>query len=153
LQSKAVAHNTTHKQYLTALESFVLGMVARTLATLAVFPFLRAKVVLQSQSSAASSSSHTTNGTTASTATTTSPPPPSLMPLLRHLWQQQGLAGLYQGIGPELTRGIFSAAFMLMIKEQLAQVVRAWLVSSHVHAPKHYPRLAPRPRRLTRSGR
>lgn len=33
--------------------------------------------------------------------------------------QEEGALSLFQGIGPELTRGVLSAAFMLAIKEKL----------------------------------
>jgi hypothetical protein len=40
------------------------------------------------------------------------------------VYERDGLAGLFQGLGPELTRGIFSAALMLMMKEKLASRVQ-----------------------------
>lgn len=91
---------------LTALESFLLGMLARTVATVLVFPYLRAKVVLQS-----------TQEEEEKEATM------SILSLLTKLYKEQGIGACFQGLGPELTRGIFSAALMLMIKEQLASLV------------------------------
>ena len=38
-----------------------------------------------------------------------------------------GVWGLYQGIGPELTRGVFSAALMMMVKERIGVVVRGMI--------------------------
>ena len=91
---------------LTAPESFLLGMVARTVATVVVFPYLRAKVVLQTSQDMQEL---------------------SIAALLTKMYKEQGIRGCFQGLGPELTRGIFSAALMLMIKEQIASLVHTAL--------------------------
>jgi len=101
-QVKAALLKSRMNKTLTAAESFLLGMVARTVSTVAVFPFVRAKVVMQSRK-----------------ASGTAPPELTIRTILKEIYQSNGIAGLYQGLGPELTRGIFSAALMLMIKEQL----------------------------------
>jgi solute carrier family 25 (peroxisomal adenine nucleotide transporter), member 17 len=115
---------------LSAMEAFVLGMVARTVATVLVFPFLRAKVLLQTakatDTSQDSASSGATNNGEGNPLKTTRPL--TTYSVLLHQWQRAGLAGLYQGIGPELTRGIFSSALMLMIKERIAVLVHEWLL-------------------------
>ncbi|GMH97549.1 hypothetical protein TL16_g13361, partial [Triparma laevis f. inornata] len=46
-----LASKTTATKTLTAIEAFLLGMVARTVATIIVSPYTRAKVMLQSSSS------------------------------------------------------------------------------------------------------
>lgn len=106
-QVKQIVVRSRREKMLSAAEAFVVGMVARTIATVLVFPFLRAKVLLQ----------------TAKPGTKK----PSTVEVLREQWSTSGLAGLYQGITPELTRGIFSAALMLMLKERIAVVVREWV--------------------------
>jgi hypothetical protein len=101
-QVKRIILRGKNRTTLTAPESFFLGMVARTVATVLVFPYVRAKVVLQ---------------------TTTSQEQQSIVALLLKIYKQQGIRACFQGLGPELTRGIFSAALMLMIKEQIASLV------------------------------
>ena len=91
---------------LLAAEAFVLGMVARTISTICIFPYIRAKVVLQT-----SSSSSTT----------------SIPQMLREMYAEGGLGAWFQGLGPELTRGVLSSALMLMIKEQIGQAVQSAL--------------------------
>jgi hypothetical protein len=113
-QVKAAVVQTRQNKTLTAVEAFLLGMVARTVATVVVFPFLRAKVLLQTAKEPDTAS--------ASLSTTTSKP--SVITLLTKVYERDGLAGLFQGLGPELTRGIFSAALMLMMKEKLASRVQ-----------------------------
>lgn len=105
-QVKAAILRSRTNKTLSAAESFLLGMVARIVATVAVFPFVRAKVVLQSRKLQGEESN--------------SPQPPAgILKLLRQVYESEGVRGLYQGLGPELTRGAISAALMLMIKEQL----------------------------------
>lgn len=95
---------------LSAVEAFLLGMLARTIATVLVFPCLRAKVIMQTRSSETN-----TTGSEAKQAT--------VMDLLLDLARSNPSA-LYQGIVPELTRGVFSAALMLMLKEKIGAMVK-----------------------------
>ena len=142
--AKSGSHSSRQQQSsLSAAEAFLLGMVARTIATVAVFPFLRAKVVMQTRKTSTSTSTNqtaadadadgTTDGNDNSNTTNGASPnnnntkKDSVLTLLLEIWQTKGVAGLYQGLGPELTRGIFSAALMLMIKEKIAVAVRARL--------------------------
>jgi adenine nucleotide transporter 17 len=140
LQSKNAKHGSKSQQQLSlsAAEAFLLGMVARTIATVVVFPFLRAKVVMQTRKTTTRESTTTAedaDGTTTTDDATTdngnsngsTSKKDSVLTLLLEIWKSKGVAGLYQGLGPELTRGIFSAALMLMIKEKIAVAVRARL--------------------------
>lgn len=113
-QVKAFLLKSRKHKVLSAAESFALGMVARTIATVAVFPFVRAKVVMQTQKKKASSTA-----TDGDNGDDDGNKPVSVMTVLRDVYKSKGIPGLYQGLGPELTRGVFSAALMLMIKEQL----------------------------------
>jgi len=92
------------RQELSALEAFLLGIVARTLATVLVFPYLRAKVMLQAKGSGDAKDAKKI----------------SIPAMLLKMYNDGGLTSLFQGLGPELTRGVFSAALMLMVKEKIA---------------------------------
>lgn len=72
---------------LGAAEAFFLGMFARVIATMLTYPYLRAKVMLQS-----------TYGT--------AKVKPTIPQMILEQLSNGGVAGLYQGIGPELTRGV-----------------------------------------------
>jgi len=76
----------------------MLGMIARLIATIVVFPYTRAKVMLQSGKGKAGA---------------------TIPEMLGEIYKEKGLGGIFQGIGPELTRGVMSAAMMLMIKEKI----------------------------------
>jgi solute carrier family 25 (peroxisomal adenine nucleotide transporter), member 17 len=120
-QVKQIVLRRPHRQNknLSAGEAFVLGMIARTVATILVFPFLRAKVLMQT-------SNNNNNATTGSSLPDEGGT--SSVRVLADQYHKFGiLKGWYQGIAPELTRGIFASALMLMIKERLAILVREFL--------------------------
>ena len=144
----AVLRTRPRGSTLSAVEAFALGMIARTVSTVLVFPFLRAKVLLQTSKTTKTTKTTTTTTTTISaprgeatqSPPTPPPPPPSpvqqqtrVLDVVRDLWRRDGLSGLYQGLTPELTRGVFSAAFMLMIKEKLAIAVQRLLEQRRQH--------------------
>ena len=91
---------------LSAAEAFFLGMFARIVATMLTYPYLRAKVLLQSTYGNAKVK-------------------PTIPQMIAEQLSKGGVWGMYQGIGPELTRGVFSAALMMMVKERIGVTVRA----------------------------
>ncbi|KAL3781317.1 hypothetical protein ACHAW5_007171 [Stephanodiscus triporus] len=93
---------------LGAAEAFFLGMFARVVATMLTYPYLRAKVMLQSTYGNAKVK-------------------PTIPRMIVDQISTGGVRGLYQGIGPELTRGVFSAALMMMVKERIGVIVRAFI--------------------------
>ena len=96
---------------LSAAEAFFLGMFARVVATMLTYPYLRAKVMLQSTYGNAKVK-------------------PTIPQMFAEQFSEGGVWGLYQGIGPELTRGVFSAALMMMAKERIGVVVKALIDGS-----------------------
>ena len=103
---------------LSAGEAFLLGMFSRTIATLTVFPFVRAKVRMQSLVRAPLDS---TEGDSSGVSSSI---PPTIWKLLVENYSKGGLKALYQGLGPELTRGVLSAALMMMVKERISGGVK-----------------------------
>ena len=103
---------------LMAAEAFVLGMVARTISTICIFPYIRAKVMLQTSSKANS----------------------SIPQMLTEMYQKEGLASWFQGLGPELTRGVLSSALMLMIKDQIGFAVQAAMAANQAPGKKSQSR-------------
>lgn len=87
-------------------------MLARTVSTIAIFPYVRAKVVLQTQNVGDSTKE-------------------SIPVMLHEMYTKGGLAAWFQGLGPELTRGVLSSALMLMIKEQITSLVHVALYGPH----------------------
>jgi adenine nucleotide transporter 17 len=113
-----VAHR--YEKSLSAPEAFLLGMLARTIATVLVLPCLRAKVVMQTRKECSAAN----NNNSSSESTGENAKEETMMQLLLRL-ARTNPAALYQGIVPELTRGVFSAALMLMLKERIAVMARS----------------------------
>jgi solute carrier family 25 (peroxisomal adenine nucleotide transporter), member 17 len=114
-QVKAVVVAGRVQKTLGAAEAFLLGMVARAISTVVVFPYLRAKVLLQTAKNSNNSDETKT----------------SILSLLGTMYGQGGLASWFQGLGPELTRGVLSAALMMMIKEKIGTLVKQMLLGHH----------------------
>eukprot|EP00035_Acanthoeca_spectabilis_P004834 m.107311 g.107311 ORF g.107311 m.107311 type:complete len:292 (+) comp12745_c1_seq1:162-1037(+) len=85
-------------------ESFILGAIARAFSTVVTYPFIRAKVLAM------------TGGKTG-----------GVLAIILEQLQLGGVAGLFRGAGPEITRGVMSTALMLSVKEQIAGLVRQLL--------------------------
>mmetsp|Transcript_1982 Transcript_1982/g.4289 ORF Transcript_1982/g.4289 Transcript_1982/m.4289 type:complete len:314 (+) Transcript_1982:77-1018(+) len=96
---------------LGSAEAFALGLVARTISTLAVFPYTRCKVLLQSEKKAGADGGA----------------PQSIPAMICAMYGRGGVADVYRGIGPELTRGVLSTALMLMVKERITETIGATL--------------------------
>ena len=102
---------------LNAAEAFFLGMFARIVATMLTYPYLRAKVMLQSTYKNAIVK-------------------PTIPQMIAEQLAEGGVWNLYQGIGPELTRGVFSAALMMMAKERIGVMVRALIDGNRIEAQR-----------------
>jgi hypothetical protein len=100
---------------LSAVEAFFLGMFSRSIATTVVFPFIRAKVLLQTEEKATGMNER--NGSSLLSSTS------QVVTVIQQQYQKRGMDGLFQGLGPEVTRGALSAAVMLVVKERIASLV------------------------------
>jgi adenine nucleotide transporter 17 len=85
-QVKAIMLKPRKEKTLSTAEAFLLGMVARAVATVAVFPFVRAKVVMQTRKQEQPQE----GGSQA----------PSVLTVLKEMHEAGGVSALYQGLGP-----------------------------------------------------
>jgi hypothetical protein len=91
------------KPNLRPWEAFVLGAMSKSLATIATQPLIVAKVGLQSK------------------------PPPSragkpfksFIEVMQFIIQNEGLLGLFKGIGPQITKGLIVQGLLMMTKERM----------------------------------
>lgn len=91
------------KANLRPWEAFVLGAMSKSLATIATQPLIVAKVGLQSK------------------------PPPSrngkpfksFIEVMQFIVQNEGLLGLFKGIGPQITKGLIVQGLLMMTKERM----------------------------------
>jgi hypothetical protein len=103
-QVKAFVLRRLHTTALTSPQAFCTGGFAKSIATVLTFPYIRAKVILQ----------------------TTKDPEQRKKSALRVIWQiarSDGISGLYMGIGVKLLTGILKSAILLMTKEKVEQLI------------------------------
>ena len=93
------------RNVLSGAQAFVLGAIARGVATLIAYPAYRALRISQK------------NGQDQ-----------SIVSVLTNLVREKGWSGLYQGIVPDISRGVLSSALRTSIKESLSSGVRKLLL-------------------------
>ncbi|KAF3992415.1 hypothetical protein FT663_00695 [Candidozyma haemuli var. vulneris] len=109
-----------NKQFLGPLESFSLGMLAKSMATLATQPLIVSKAMLQKNSRKAP------EGKNANGKFNIQKPEEeeevkfdSFIQALAHLWNTEKLRGLYKGVAPQLIKGVIVQGLLFMFKDQL----------------------------------
>jgi len=85
---------------LPPLTAFFVGAIARAVATVIVYPYVRGKALLQAKLA------------------------PGAVAGIVQVFQTQGFLALYRGLGMELSRGMTQAAIMFAVMEQIRALVR-----------------------------
>jgi len=96
---------------LSDVQTFFLGVIARCVATVIVFPAQKAKVL------AIAASKDGEKGEEA--------PPCGTLACILYTIKNGGLSALYAGLGPELYRGMLSAGLMYFMKERIKRFIVA----------------------------
>ena len=96
---------------LGGFEAFVLGAAARCLAEVLIYPYTRAKMVIVGRSKDVTKAKAAGDAATPGAIRKT-----LLLPIsvIREIFRAEGFLSLYQGIGPQIARGILSSAIMLV---------------------------------------
>lgn len=81
------------------LQAFVLGAVARSIATLLLFPYIRAKVIVQSKKKSAAIAADVESGQPVAPAKQD-----GIVTTLQRVYSEEGPLALYRGLWPELTK-------------------------------------------------
>mmetsp|Transcript_7222 Transcript_7222/g.11398 ORF Transcript_7222/g.11398 Transcript_7222/m.11398 type:complete len:188 (-) Transcript_7222:17-580(-) len=89
---------------LSTSQSFALGAFATVIASTITFPAMRARAVLQSKRVPAGSNLRKNA---------------NVFDIMAFTLENKGFTGLYQGLAPQLLKGVLSSAFMLSAKESL----------------------------------
>lgn len=88
-------------------------------ATALTFPYIRAKVILQSMAGGAKQLDR--NGGQCISHPTLAP---STLQVLRGIVLDEGVLALWKGIVPQATKGVLSSAVLLAVKEKIDLVIR-----------------------------
>lgn len=151
LLARAAARRGGDKGALTALQAFLLGALAKAIATVITFPYIRAKVVLQAADAgsqparkargeagkaavgqaAEAEGGNAGNGAAGEGDREEGGEDPlrvdaadTAVEALRKLSVSDGVSAWYKGMAPQLLKGVLAAAIMLMVKERIERAVR-----------------------------
>nr|CCA18786.1 Mitochondrial Carrier (MC) Family putative [Albugo laibachii Nc14] len=115
LQRWKQSNMTKHSQQatFTALEAFLLAAISKAIATIATYPIIRAKVLMQSEKQS------THDNTTHEKST--------MIQTMKRIYDQQGLRGYYKGCSEQLLNTVLKSAFLIMTKEQIALITMQFL--------------------------
>lgn len=101
---------------LTALRAFLVGALSRAIATLVIYPYIRANAVLKGMLKDRDDDKKVDTTRRRVKLTT--------MSVLLYVLNAHGPLALYQGLTPQLSRGVMSAALAMLVKERIASNVR-----------------------------
>lgn len=105
------------RHYLGPLESFSIGFIAKSLATVATQPLIVLKAMLQKKHDRKPAS----DGEKGEVAGAEEEEImfDNFTHALEHLWKTEKLHGLYKGIGPQLLKGVIVQGLLFMFKDQI----------------------------------
>ncbi|KAK6462089.1 putative peroxisomal adenine nucleotide transporter protein [Scheffersomyces coipomensis] len=110
-----------NKEYLGPLESFSLGVLAKSLATVITQPLIVSKAMLQkkknnNKNGDANKKVHEGDEEDEEEEDITFD---NFTDALVHLWKTEQFHGLYKGIAPQLLKGVFVQGLLFMFKDQI----------------------------------
>lgn len=101
-----------NKDFLGPLESFLIGVLAKSLATVVTQPLIVSKAMLQKKQ-------HKKDEGEKDDEVDEEVKFQSFTHALVHLWETEQFRGLYKGIAPQLLKGVFVQGLLFMFKDQL----------------------------------
>ncbi|KIO34430.1 hypothetical protein M407DRAFT_128287 [Tulasnella calospora MUT 4182] len=110
---------------MSPLMAFAMGALSKTLATVATYPYIMAKVRLQARSNKNAETTQLSDSEKASLVGTEAKPAVNPKPryngaidVLRKVHKEKGIVGWYQGMGAQITKAVLSQALLFMLKDQ-----------------------------------
>jgi solute carrier family 25 (peroxisomal adenine nucleotide transporter), member 17 len=94
-------------------EAFLMGALSKALATIVTYPLQLAQVLLRLSTTSDSTNDNVTYGGTFS--------------CLKHVWQEQGLVGLFKGLNAKILQTCLTSALTFLSYEQLLRLVMLFL--------------------------
>ncbi|PPS02196.1 hypothetical protein GOBAR_AA18458 [Gossypium barbadense] len=118
-QLKEKTSRNSSPEALSAFSAFVLGAVAKCIATFVTYPAIRCKITIQAADlddnneteEAESKKQKTVSGA------------------LYTIWKREGLLGFYKGIEAQILKTVLSSALLLMIKEKISKTTWVLLLA------------------------
>jgi hypothetical protein len=118
---------SSNASLLNSKEAFVLGLIAKFVATIATYPLIRAKLVLM-----VTSTPPTMSTPSSRIRSTTLSPFTELYHCLVDEYSGNGLEGLYQGFRTQLFHTLLKSALLMMVRERITQTAHRMLATATV---------------------
>ncbi|KAI0052250.1 adenine nucleotide transporter [Auriscalpium vulgare] len=124
---------------LTPLLSFALGALSKTLATVVTYPYIMAKVRIQTRSADDEEAKEEHRRAVHHGFHHKKDHHPGALDILRRVWKHQGFLGWYQGMGAQVLKAVLSQGVLFMSKERfehwaLTIIVFYWRLTHGRHA-------------------
>jgi adenine nucleotide transporter 17 len=100
------------KSNLTMMDAFLLGALAKFVATITTYPLIRAKVILMVTSQT------------------------DIVQCLQTEYRKHGIPGLYKGCNIQLLHTLFKSALLMMIRERITRTTQRIIVTEIAPLPK-----------------
>ncbi|KIK55152.1 hypothetical protein GYMLUDRAFT_176121 [Collybiopsis luxurians FD-317 M1] len=117
---------------MSAGQSFVIGALSKTLATVVTYPYIMAKVRIQARSADLDNEEpeHPTEKSAPHIPHHTNPKSrhPGALDVLAKVWKREGVIGWYQGMQAQIIKAVLSQALLFMSKEQFERWTLALIV-------------------------
>ena len=111
---------------ISSFDAFALGAVAKALATVVTFPFIRVKTIMQVANDNDSGNDSGNNSSSISRRPIRSNAAnKSIAFMFAEIWKLEGLRGLYVGVWPQLLKGVMASAVLFAAKERIFDLVKA----------------------------
>lgn len=107
---------------LTAFQAFLVGALAKTVATILTYPAIRAKIILQATESDEDKAKRLNGGSDPNVRHRAR----NMLEAFQRIGAEEGVRGYFKGLHAQIVKTVLSAALMLMIKEKVAS--STWLV-------------------------
>jgi hypothetical protein len=116
---------------LSAREAFIFGAIAKVVATLLTFPFIRVKTLMQVGGSllGGKNMKSKVHEKKISNVTEVDHSKLPVSVLLKFILKSEGVGGLYTGLIPQLTKGVAASAVLFAAKEKIFEFTKKVVLS------------------------
>ncbi|KAK3138866.1 hypothetical protein QOZ80_5AG0374450 [Eleusine coracana subsp. coracana] len=97
---------------LSAFSAFLIGAIAKSIATVLTYPLIRCKTMIQAADDDDDNESERPGK---------SRTPKTMLGALRAIWSKEGIPGFYKGLQAQILKTVLSSALLLMIKEKISK--------------------------------
>jgi hypothetical protein len=127
--------NQNHLHHLTMMEAFVIGLLAKFVATMLTYPLIRVKVLLMVTrkrqtirqddiGSRDGDDDEYNRNSTSQDNKDSKPQKDSMISILMDIYERDGMMGLYKGCSLQLLHTLLKSALSMMIRERVTNVTQ-----------------------------